>query len=164
MSLRTIWPLICVTDMERSLAFYRDGLGFEIVASWEGPHGIAWCRLKRGPVSLMIQIAEGEVPPPVEGQAAELYILCDDARALHAEFVARGIQASEPQTHGLRHAPIPSHRPRRLPPLVRKPGVVLGRCSAGWRAQLSGRARRQTATSPPPVNRYNVPSGGAAAC
>ena len=98
MSLQTIWPLVNVTDMERSLAFYRDGLGFEMVASWEGPHGVAWCRLKRGPVSLMLQIAEGEVPPPVEGQAAELYILCDDARALHAEFTARGIHATEPET------------------------------------------------------------------
>ncbi len=97
MTLQTIWPLINVTDMERSLAFYRDGLGFEMVASWEVPHGIAWCRLKRGPVSLMLQIAGGEVPPPVEGKAAELYILCDDARALHAEFLARGIQATEPE-------------------------------------------------------------------
>ena len=97
MSLRIIWPLIWVTDMQRSLAFYRDGLGFEVVASWEGPNGIAWCRLKRGPVSLMLQVAAGDVPPPVEGQAAELFILCDDARALHAEFVARGIQATEPE-------------------------------------------------------------------
>ncbi len=97
MSLQTIWPLINVTDMDRSLAFYRDGLGFDMVASWEAPHGIAWCRLKRGPVSLMLQIAGGEVPPPVEGQAAELYILCDDARALHAEFLARGIQATKPR-------------------------------------------------------------------
>ena len=64
MSLQTIWPLIWVTDMERSLAFYRDGLGFQMVASWEGPYGIAWCRLTRGPVSLMLQVAEGEVPVP----------------------------------------------------------------------------------------------------
>lgn len=97
MTLQTIWPLIWVTDMQRSLAFYRDGLGFEVVASWEGPHGIAWCRLKHGPVSLMLQIAEGDVPPPVEGQATELFILCDDARALHAEFVARGIPATDPE-------------------------------------------------------------------
>ena len=83
MSLQTIWPLIWVTDMERSLAFYRNGLGFQMVASWEGPYGIAWCRLTRGPVSLMLQVAEGEVPPPVEGQAAELFILCDDAHTLH---------------------------------------------------------------------------------
>ncbi|MDE2766786.1 MAG: VOC family protein [Chloroflexota bacterium] len=97
MSLQTIWPLIWVTDMRRSLDFYRDGLGFELVASWELPQGIAWCRLKRGPVSLMLQLAPGDVPPPVEGQAAELYILCDDARALHAEFAARGIQATKPE-------------------------------------------------------------------
>ena len=83
--------------MQRSLAFYRDGLGFELVASWELPQGIAWCRLKRGPVSLMLQLAPGDVPPPVEGQAAELFILCDDARGLHAEFVARGIQATKPE-------------------------------------------------------------------
>ena len=97
MTLQTIWPLINVTDMDRSLAFYRDGLGFEMVASWETSHGVAWCRLKRGPVSLMLQIAGGKVPPPVEGQAAELYILCDDARALHAEFLARGIPATKPK-------------------------------------------------------------------
>lgn len=97
MSFQTIWPLIWVTDMQRSLAFYRDGLGFEMVASWEVPQGIAWCRLKRGSVSLMLQIAEGDVPPPVEGQAVELFILCDDARALHAEFVARDIQATQPE-------------------------------------------------------------------
>lgn len=97
MSLQTIWPLIWVTDMQRSLAHYRDGLGFELVAAWELPEGIAWCRLKRGPVCLMLQVAPGDVPPPVEGQAAELFILCDDACALHAEFVARGIKATQPQ-------------------------------------------------------------------
>ena len=97
MSLQTIWPLIWVTDMRRSLDFYRDGLGFELVASWELPQGIAWCRLERGPISLMLQLAPGDVPPPVEGQAAELFILCDDAHALHAEFVARGIQATQPK-------------------------------------------------------------------
>ena len=97
MSLQTIWPLIWVTDMERSLAFYRNGLGFQMVASWEGPYGIAWCRLTRGPVSLMLQVAEGEVPPPVEGQAAELFILCDDAHTLHRELRARGVPATEPE-------------------------------------------------------------------
>ena len=63
MSLQTIWPLIWVTDMESSLAFYRDGLGFQMVASWEGPYGIAWCRLTRGPVSLMLQVAEARCRP-----------------------------------------------------------------------------------------------------
>ena len=97
MSLQTIWPLIWVTDMERSLAFYRNGLGFQMVASWEGPYGIAWCRLTRGPVSLMLQVAEGEVPPPVEGQTAELFILCHDAHTLHKELRARGVPATEPE-------------------------------------------------------------------
>ncbi len=44
----------------------------------------------------MLQAAEGGVAAPVEGQASELYVLCDDARALHAEFRSRGVDASEP--------------------------------------------------------------------
>ena len=41
---------------------------------------------------------EHDPPPEAWGAGVTLYFLCDDARELYAEFVARGIDASPPET------------------------------------------------------------------
>ena len=44
-------------DMEKSLAFYRDGLGFEIKESWPDQGTPMWCNLLLGGQSLMLGAA-----------------------------------------------------------------------------------------------------------
>lgn len=107
---RGMTPLLQVFDMNEAIAFYRDGLGFELVADSgvvdtpEGqfPH---WCALRLGESDLMLNTAydEGERPPARDKarQAAHddtgLYFECPDPDAAAAELAARGIACDGPR-------------------------------------------------------------------
>jgi hypothetical protein len=43
-----IVPLLDVRDMASSMAFYIDGLGFEVTLSWTPEGEIRWLRLQQG--------------------------------------------------------------------------------------------------------------------
>jgi glyoxylase I family protein len=94
---RQLWPLLAVEDIDRSVEFYRDRLGFAVVGRAESDGKLFWCRLERGGSSLMLQQAEAEDGPPgARGRGVCLYFVCDDAGALHAEFSARGVRLEPP--------------------------------------------------------------------
>ena len=48
-------PFFSVTNIDASLRFYVDGLGFEITRRWTPRGRIEWCWLQRGSVALMLQ-------------------------------------------------------------------------------------------------------------
>jgi catechol 2,3-dioxygenase-like lactoylglutathione lyase family enzyme len=94
-------PFLGVTDMERSLRFYLDGLGFTLKNKWEPEGRIRWCWLSRGGASLMLQeyVKEGHGgrrPEGVLGQGVNLCFQCEDAVALYHEFSSRNLEPSEP--------------------------------------------------------------------
>jgi catechol 2,3-dioxygenase-like lactoylglutathione lyase family enzyme len=70
--LRHLCPLLEVFSMPRSLAFYRDVLGFEVVSDSGGGDDASWVWLQRGEINLMLndQYEPGHVPdaPPAERQ------------------------------------------------------------------------------------------------
>ncbi len=47
-------PYLRVRDLDRSLAFYRDALGFEVKASTDEHGGLFWARLENGEVAIMV--------------------------------------------------------------------------------------------------------------
>lgn len=106
MTLQRIAPLLIVSDIVRSRAFYVDGLGFSALRTWEPDGHLAWCWLQRDGAALMLQqFCEGEDPPASAwGKGVTLYIICDDADAIHAELRARDIEATNPETafYGMR--------------------------------------------------------------
>jgi lactoylglutathione lyase len=95
-------PFFGVTDMESSLRFYVDGLGFEIKVKWipefADAHGnqagkICWCWLQRGEAALMLQeFSPGRRPKETLGSGVNVYFMCEDALALYREFKACGIE------------------------------------------------------------------------
>lgn len=96
-NLKQIVPLLGVTDMERSLRFYLDGLGFVMKNKWEPEGRVRWCWLTRGGASLMLQeYLPGRRPEGVLGQGVSVCFQCGDAVALYREFRSRGIEAQEP--------------------------------------------------------------------
>ena len=100
-NLKQIVPLLGVTDMQRSLRFYLDGLGFTLKNQWEPEGKIRWCWLTRGGASLMLQefVKEGHGglrPEGALGQGVSLSFQCEDAVALYHEFRSRGLDPSEP--------------------------------------------------------------------
>src|SRR5262245_12495960 len=54
-NLKQAVPFFSIMNVEASLAFYVDGLGFAIKHRWEPDGRIRWCWLERDSVSLMLQ-------------------------------------------------------------------------------------------------------------
>ncbi len=102
-------PFFGVTDMESSLRFYVDGLGFAIKHHWipdrdeEYPAGgkIRWCWLELGDAAIMLQefLPEGH-PKERLGAGASVSFMCEDAIALYREFRSRGVQTRNPPSVG----------------------------------------------------------------
>ena len=100
-NLTQVVPFLGVTDIERSLRFYLDGLGFTIKHKWEPEGRIRWCWITRGGASIMLQeyVKDGHGgrrPQGVLGQGMSICFQCKDALALFREFGSRGIEAEEP--------------------------------------------------------------------
>ncbi|MGA9564195.1 MAG: VOC family protein [Candidatus Korobacteraceae bacterium] len=100
-NLKQVVPFLGVTDMERSIRFYVDDLGFTLKKKWEPEGRIRWCWLTRGGASIMLQeyVKEGHGgrrPEGVLGQGVNLCFQCEDAVALYHEFRSRGLEPSEP--------------------------------------------------------------------
>ncbi|MFZ3343290.1 MAG: VOC family protein [Terriglobales bacterium] len=93
-------PFFGVSNMEASLRFYMDGLGFEMKNSWipdraeDKPDGrIRWCWLQLGNASLMLQeFLPEKKPKETLGTGTSVCFQCEDALALYREFKSRGIQ------------------------------------------------------------------------
>ncbi|HKF52889.1 MAG TPA: VOC family protein [Candidatus Acidoferrales bacterium] len=104
--IRGMTPLLQVFEMRRSVEFYRDVLGFEVVSnSPRRPEALFhWALLRRDGIELMLNTAhdEGERPavPDARRVAAHddvtLYFSCPDVDAVYAELHAKGIAKNEP--------------------------------------------------------------------
>ncbi len=97
-NVRAVWPLLAVDDLEASMAFYRDMLGFRLVGQADADGTVFWCRLERDGASIMLQAAELEDDGPASGRGrgVSLYFVCDDVDALHQELSSRGLRLDEP--------------------------------------------------------------------
>jgi lactoylglutathione lyase len=101
-NVKQVIPFFRITDMDRSLRFYVDGLGFTLKNKWVVDEKIRWCWLELGGAALMLQTFANEghrVEPPTGtlGEGVSLEFQCKDAVALYREFISRGLAASEPQ-------------------------------------------------------------------
>ena len=93
-------PFFGVTNMESSLRFYVDGLGFKMTNYWipdrteDHPDGrIHWCWLQLGEAAIMLQeFRPQNRPKETLGTGASVSFMCEDALALYREFKSRGIQ------------------------------------------------------------------------
>lgn len=96
-------PFFGVTNMEASLRFYVDGLGFKMTRWWipdraagqndYRPDGrIRWCWLELGEAAIMLQEFLPEChPKETLGTGVNVCFQCEDALALYREFKSRGI-------------------------------------------------------------------------
>lgn len=96
-------PLLWVTDIERALAFYVNGLGFTVQNRWTPDGRLRWCCMSLGGAALMLQEAtesnrENMLSAGKLGNGAALYFQCADAIAIYREAAQRGIHpVREPQ-------------------------------------------------------------------
>ena len=99
-----VCPLLWVFDMPKAIAFYRDLLGFEVIATSEQGDDCDWALLKLNDVELMLNTAyeKHERPPaPDPSRVAchgdtSLYFGCRDLDAAYASLRALGLDVKEP--------------------------------------------------------------------
>lgn len=90
-------PFFMVSNIEDSLRFYVDGLGFVKTKQWVPEGKIEWCWLEIGDAALMLQgYRKGRRPEGKLGQGVSISFQCEDAIALYREFKSRGIDAKRP--------------------------------------------------------------------
>ncbi len=91
-------PFLWVSDIERAVDFYVEGLGFTMIRHWEKEGQLRWCWLQQGGAALMIQVdRDGQEGPDVRGQGIVLYFICENAAAVYNQAQERGIAAAELQ-------------------------------------------------------------------
>src|SRR5271156_2590419 len=97
-----IVPLLLVTSMERSLAFYTEGFCFTLKNKWtpDDPGKIRWAWLTLGTAHLMLQEPRDvtKLTSNALGNGVSFYIQCLDALVLYRDLLARNIAPlREPQ-------------------------------------------------------------------
>ncbi len=95
-------PFLKVSDIERSVRYYVDGLGFVMKNSWVHEGQLRWCWLEVGGAALMLQEFAREgldswQPKGKVGEGVSLVFICADALAVYRQALARGLQPTEPE-------------------------------------------------------------------
>jgi len=95
-------PFFGVTNMEASLRFYVDGLGFKMKHWWipdraeDHPDRIRWCWLQRGDAAVMLQeFLPERRPKETLGTGTSICFMCEDALELYRDFKANGIETRQ---------------------------------------------------------------------
>jgi catechol 2,3-dioxygenase-like lactoylglutathione lyase family enzyme len=94
-------PFFGVKDIETSLRFYVDGLGFTMTRHWSPEGRICWSWLERDQVAIMLQEyskdgRHGGSPEGEFGLGVVVCIFCADAITVYHDALARGIDAKRP--------------------------------------------------------------------
>jgi lactoylglutathione lyase len=100
-NVRQAVPFFAVSDMQASLRYYVDGLGFEMTNKWIDEGQIRWCWLELGGAALMLQEYrkaghDSWVPEGKLGQGVTICFVCRDALSIYRQIISRGIAASIP--------------------------------------------------------------------
>jgi lactoylglutathione lyase len=94
-------PFFGVANLEESLRFYRDGLGFKMTRQWRVEGELRWCWLEIGSAAIMLQQFPREghdswVPQGKVGEGVTICFMCADALAIYRDAISRGLKASRP--------------------------------------------------------------------
>ena len=96
---KKLLPSLGVSDLRRSIAFYRDFFGFSLVDHFDDAAGATvWCWLRSGVAELMLQQLTPDQQitlEPALGQSWVLYIRPADIDDLRRRLVAAGVDVSE---------------------------------------------------------------------
>jgi catechol 2,3-dioxygenase-like lactoylglutathione lyase family enzyme len=97
MNLKQAVPFFNVTNIEASVRFYVEGLGFTMTKQWTPEGKLRWCWIEREGVAVMLQeYLPAHLPTENLGVGVSVCFICEEALALYWEFKTRGIDALRP--------------------------------------------------------------------
>jgi lactoylglutathione lyase len=94
-------PFFWVMNINQSLHFYINQLGFTIQRQWLDDGKLRWCSVQREEALLMLQEfwkkgTEYNLPRSPLGIGVSIYFQCEDAIELYKEFRSRQTDAGRP--------------------------------------------------------------------
>jgi lactoylglutathione lyase len=100
-NVRQAVPFFWVRDIEASLRFYVEGLGFAMKNRWIDAGRLRWCWLELGGAALMLQerVSDGrhtDLPEGPVGVGVSIHFTCEDALSIYRDMRARGLDAKRP--------------------------------------------------------------------
>jgi glyoxylase I family protein len=104
--IRGMSPLLEVFDMPRSLAFYRDKLGFRVIGDSGQGSESGWVMLELGDATIMLNtayddVARPDAEDPVRVAAHHdtcIYFGCPDVDAAYQHLKSNGVQPDPPSS------------------------------------------------------------------
>jgi uncharacterized glyoxalase superfamily protein PhnB len=90
--IRQIAPQFFTAEMAATLAYYKDKLGFDCVGTWDDPP--VYAIVARDEQRIHFRLADPPMPNPDKyaDELLDAYLFIEDADALYAEYVARGVE------------------------------------------------------------------------
>ena len=100
-NVRLAVPFFSVRDIESSLRFYVNGLGFRMTKQWKPEGRIRWCWLELDRVAIMLQEYvngghPGGSPAGTLGQGVCICFTCADAIAIYHNAKAQDLDPAKP--------------------------------------------------------------------
>ncbi len=94
-------PFFWVSDIEQSLRYYTESLGFVKTKNWIHEGKLRWCWLELGHAALMLQEfwregPDANLPTAKLGVGVSICFQCNDALAIYRELRAKGVAAKRP--------------------------------------------------------------------
>jgi lactoylglutathione lyase len=90
-------PFFWILNMEASLRFYVDGLGFKLARKWIDNGHLRWCSLQLGGAAIMLQeYSPGTSPSIKRGEGLSICFQCKDAIAIYHDALARNLIPQRP--------------------------------------------------------------------
>lgn len=94
-------PFFMVKNIDSSVNFYVNGLGFSMTESWVVQGKLKWCWLVIDSAALMLQefnqeTGDANLPDRKAGDGIEIFFICEDALAVYDQITLNGILAAEP--------------------------------------------------------------------
>jgi len=90
-------PFFLVSNIEESVRYYVEGLGFEMTKQWTPNGKLQWCWLQHGGAALMLQeYRKDKVFAGKLGEGVAVCFQCLDALAIYRDVTSRGIKPKRP--------------------------------------------------------------------
>ncbi len=90
-------PFFMVTNMEASLRFYVEGLGFTVTNKWIDEGKLRWCWLQLEGAAIMLQEYQTDhIPTTKREEGVSICFQCKDALTLYRTYLSRNLNPREP--------------------------------------------------------------------